>query len=262
MEFKLTSNKFMNIESNEVNNKLNELYNLCLNESLKGNKVAFYYENLNNDIFSYNQDICFYAASSIKILVCTMILRLADENKIDLNKDILVTMADLKQDTGVIKYQKEDTYYSIKKLIELCILESDNTAYLKLVDLVGRDSLEEYGKSLGALHTMEGKDNFGLINCSDMIIYWKDVMDYLKNGKYANDYKHYLLYPSVKFINRDNFIKKYGSWDIAYHEAGYMDVENPYYLIVLTQLNKMDYKEEFINKVANILDEINNIIGK
>ena len=60
MEFKLTSNKFMNIENEEVKNKLNELYNLCLNESLKGNKVAFYYENLNNDIFSYNQDICFY----------------------------------------------------------------------------------------------------------------------------------------------------------------------------------------------------------
>jgi len=260
MEFKLTSNKFINIDNKEVSNKLNELYQLCLNESLKGKKVAFYYENLNNDVFTYNEDILFYAASSIKILVCTLIYRLADQGKIDLNKEILVTMDDLKQDTGVIKFQKEDTYYTIGKLIELCIVESDNTAYLKLVDLVGKDKLEEYGKSLGANHTMEGKDNFGLINCSDMIIYWKEVINYLKTGNNSTNYKNYLLNPSFSIINKKNFIKKYGSWDIAYHEAGYMNIDKPYYLIVLTQLNKEDYKEEFVNKIADLLDDINNMI--
>ena len=262
MEFKITSNRFMNIDNKDIKDKLDELYNICLNESLKGNKVAFYYKNMNNDIFSYNEDICFYAASAIKILVCTMIYRLADDNKIDLNEEILVTMDDLKQDTGVIKFQKEDTKYTINKLIELCITESDNTAYLKLVDLVGKDKLEEYGKALGAIHTMEGKDKFGLINCSDMVLYWKDVMDYLKDGSNKDNYREYLLHPSVRYVNRDNFLKKYGSWDIAYHEAGYMDVEYPYYLIVLTQLNKEEYKADFINKVANLLDEINNIIRK
>ena len=34
---------------------------------------------------------------------------------------------------------------------------------------------------------------------------------------------------------------------------------NPYYIIILTQLNKFDYKEDFINKSAKILNEINKL---
>ena len=33
-----------------------------------------------------------------------------------------------------------------------------------------------------------------------------------------------------------------------FHEAGYID--NEFYMIILTQLNKYDYKEDFINNVA------------
>ena len=75
----------------------------------------------------------------------------------------------------------------------------------------------------------------------------------------AEEFKDYLSNPSVKLINclDNNYVRKYGSWDIAYHEAGYVESDNEYYLIILTQLNKYDYKEEFINKTAKLLDEIN-----
>lgn len=115
------------------------------------------------DILSYNSDILFYAASSIKILVCVMLLEMAEKGDINIEEQLLVTMDDLKQDTGIIKFRKEDTYYSIKELIRLTIVESDNAAYIKLVNYVGKDNLEKYGRNLGAEHTMEGKDLFGLI---------------------------------------------------------------------------------------------------
>ena len=94
-------------------------------------KVAYYYK---GTILSYNSDILFYAASSIKILVCVMLLEMAEKGSVDLEEKLLVKMDDLKQDTGVIKFQKEDTYYSIKELIKYTIVESDNTAYIKLVN--------------------------------------------------------------------------------------------------------------------------------
>ena len=85
--------------------ELNEMY---LNQK---EKVAYYYEDINTgSVLSYNSDILFYAASSIKILVCVMLLEMAENKKISLEESLLITKDDLKQDTGIIKYQKEDTY--------------------------------------------------------------------------------------------------------------------------------------------------------
>jgi hypothetical protein len=195
-----------------------------------------------------------------------MLLEMAENKKISLEDTLLVTMNDLKQDTGIIKFQKQDTYYTIKDLIRLTITESDNTAYIKLVNYVGKENLEKYGKSLGALHTMEGKDLFGLINCDDMAIYWKKVRDFINKSKYGQDFYNWLSNPSFSIvlpesIENNNFVKKYGSWDIAYHEAGYVDAENPYYMIILTQKFKCDDKEEFVNNTAKELHKIHKFIN-
>ena len=231
-------------------------------------KVAYYYKDINTGtILSYNSDILFYAASSIKILVCVMLLEMAEKGSVDLEKKLLVKMDDLKQDTGVIKFQKEDTYYSIKELIKYTIVESDNTAYIKLVNYVGKNNLEIYGKLLGAEHTMEGKDLFGLINCDDMIKYWEKVRNYIiSNYKYSKDFRDWLSNPSFAIIdktsiNNKNFVKKYGSWDIAYHEAGYIEENNPFYLIVLTQKLKCYDKENFVNETAKRICKIHKLIN-
>lgn len=259
MEFKVTTDHFENIENEQIKNKLKEIYNLCLEETLKGNKVAFYYEDLNNNKISFNENICFYAASTIKILVCLLIYKLSDEGVINLNDKLLVTNEDVFQGSGVIKNQLTDTEYSIGKLIELCLTESDNTAYVKLVKLIGKEKLINYGKELGALHTLEGKDSYGIVNCSDLIIYWKELMNYVSSSSNGNKLKEYLLNPSFKCIKNDRYIRKYGEYDIAFHETGYVDSDKPYYLMILTQLNKFDYKEEYLNKVAKIIEDINNI---
>ncbi len=226
-------------------------------------KVSFYYEELATGIiYSFNEEILFYAASAIKILVCLMLLEQASRNEINLNEPILVTMDDLKQDTGIIKFQTQDTTYTIQELIRLAIVESDNTAYIKLVNMVGKQQLEEYGKSLGAKHTMEGKDLFGLINATDMAIYWKKIASFINENQYGSLFKEYLSHPSFKIIedtSLDNtpFIRKYGSWDIAYHEAGIVETDNPFILIILTQKNKCDDKEAFVNHTAKTLYKIN-----
>ena len=233
---------------------------MYLEETFKGNKVAFYYQDINNNYsITYNNSICFYSASSIKILACLMILKMALSNTLDLNEKILITLKDIKQDTGIIKFQKEDTYYSIEDLVRLTIVESDNTAYLKLVEILGKENIKKYGNSLGAEFTMVGKetDSFGIVNGNDMLIYWKAVKEFIdENNIYSKKFREWLSHPSIKLISDDsinniNFVRKYGSWDVAYHEAGYVEDKNPFYLIILTQLNKFDYKEKFINETAS-----------
>ncbi len=259
------NNDLTNDDITKIKTKLYELNSMYLKSD---EKVAYYYEDINtNNVLSYNPDILFYAASSIKVLVCTMLLEMAENKKIDLNEKLLITMDDLKQDTGIIKFQKEDTYYTIKELIRLAIVESDNTAYIKLVNYVGKDNLDKYGKELGAKHTMEGKDLFGLINCNDMIIYYKKIKNFIESSKYGLEFQNWLANPSFEIIKKENignniYVKKYGSFDIAYHEAGYVLDKNPFYLIILTQKFKCDDKEEFVNNTAKKIYEIHKIIHK
>ena len=72
----------------------------------------------------------------------------------------------------------------------------------------------------------------------------------------------YLLNPSFKIVkNFDNlFVRKYGEFGIAYHEVGYVLDESPYYMFILTQLNEFDYKDKFINDVANKIKELHEIV--
>jgi len=272
MQYKINVKCNLNIPDNYnsddiklLKNEIMELNNIYMQSN---EKVSYYYEDISTgSILSYNSDILFYAASAIKILVSVMILELADTGEIDLDEKILVSLEDLKHDTGIIKFQKEDTYYSIKELVKLTIVESDNTAYIKLVNYVGKDKLEEYGKSLGAKHTMEGRDLFGLINSDDMIIYWKKIKSFIDNSKLGREFYEWLSNPSFSIVESNSicnntFVKKYGSWDIAYHEAGYVCDENPFYLIVLTQKFKCDDKENFVNDTASRVYKIHKLIHK
>ena len=41
MEFKINTKHYENIDNIEIKNKIKEVYNICLDESLKGNKEDF-----------------------------------------------------------------------------------------------------------------------------------------------------------------------------------------------------------------------------
>lgn len=49
---------------------------------------------------------------------------------------------------------------------------------------------------------------------------------------------------------------------MAYHEVGYVLDDESYYVIVLTQLNQLDYKEKFINDVFVKIKELHCLIKK
>lgn len=268
MELK-SSTLFKDIYDVELKKKIKDLIDMFSNEYYKGNKVAFFYKDNSNTI-SYNEEVLFYAASTIKILAVLLMFNKIDNNEFHLDDKILITMNDLKQDSGIIKLQKEDTYYTLEELMKLTITESDNTAYLKIVDLLGgKEVLKEYGLSLGAKHTMEGKetDSFGITNCSDMFIYISKVIEYInKDSEHSKMYREWMLNTTTKKVDRENlngkFLRKGGEFGIAYHEVGYVEANKPYYLIILTQLGELDYKNDFINDTAKKIVDINKYLGE
>ena len=259
-----SSSVFKDTYDEQLKSMYKDLIDLFNSEYYKGNKVAFFYKDSDNTL-SFNEDVCFYAASTIKILTVLLMFQRVENNEFNIDDKILVTMDDLKPDSGIIKFQKEDTYYTLKELLRLTIVESDNTAYLKLVSLVGGKAvLKEYGNSLGAVHTMEGKetDSFGITNCTDMYIYMSSVIDYInKDNEYSKMLREWMLNTTTKKVISENvngpMLRKGGEFGVAYHEVGYVESDKPYYMIILTQLMEKDYKNKFINDAALKIKDIN-----
>jgi len=223
-------------------------------------KVAYYYENINHQVtFSFNEEMTFYAASTIKILVTNYIL----DYKLDRSQKITITKTDLKPGTGILKEELQlPKQYTVQDLMKYCLVESDNTAYLKLVEWIGKENLSKYGKSLHAKHTFEGKDSFGIITCSDLKCYWQKCFELQKEYPFL---KEWLANPRTKIINsklfQGEFLRKYGSFDIAYHEAGIVLEENPYYLFILTQKSSSNKSKRFINRTAKELAKIHKLLA-
>lgn len=254
------------IYNEDIKDKLQELNLHFMNESYKGNKVAYYYENLiSGNTYSYNENITFYAASTMKILVCLYLLENSDYY--DLDSILLVSDDDKKQGSGILKDVTGEQEYTLLELIKPCLIYSDNTAYVKLMEYVGKDIIRKYGEELGCRHVMEGKehDMFGLTTCYDLSIIWKRVKEYIDQDTYYSDLLRDLTRStSVKLIDdeslhNDIFCRKYGSFGIAYHEAGIVLDGEPYILVIMTQLNEKDYKDEFINTAAKLLSELHDL---
>jgi len=222
-------------------------------------KVAYYYENLKTGfIVSFNADITFYAASTIKIIVVLYLYK----NNINLNQKIEIKEEDKKQGSGTLKNFVLPKKFTLYDLLKYTIKDSDNTSYVKLVDWIGKEKLMEFGKSLNAKHTLEGKDNFGIISCNDLAIYWKELGKIIEKHP---DIADWFINPSYEIIfskslYNKTFFKKYGAFDIAFHEAGIVDDEEPYLLIILTQKGKNNKSKQFLNKTAKQLADIHNLL--
>mgnify|MGYP002423715105 CR=1 FL=1 len=240
--------------------------NNCL--IMQNDKVAYLYKNLRTgEVLSLNEDVMFYAASIIKLLMAFYIYKKAEDDSRLLDLELEVIDSDLKRGSGIIRDNNKGVY-TIRELVKLSIKESDNTAYIKLVNYFGSDDLISFGCSLGARHTLEGKDLFGCINCSDMLIYLEALYNYfLSATTLALELKSFMVSPSyeiidIKVFSNYEFVRKYGSFEIAYHEVGIVYSESPFIVIILTQKNKLDekVKKKFVNKIAKIIYKIHNAI--
>lgn len=223
-------------------------------------KVAYYYEDINKGIIlSFNADTTFYAASTIKILAVLYLFN----QKEDLEKTIKIEPNDIKQGCGRIKFETLPKEYSLKELIYYCLKYSDNTAYLKLVNYIGKEKLQDFGLKIGAKHPLEGKDSFGITTCQDMKIFWEHLVPYIKEDKELQEILENPEYQIINWTKRNGkFLRKYGSFDIAYHECGIVIEEHPFYLMVLTQKSNSKSGKRFINKTAKQIIKIHKEIQR
>lgn len=121
--------------------------------------------------FFYNENEVFPSASLIKLVVMGEVLRKADKGEITLDDKILVSDDIIVRGDGILKYLDPGHKFSVRELITLMIIISDNTAANVLIDLAKIDDVNKFSKDLGLNNTVlnrkmmdfkaakEGKEN-------------------------------------------------------------------------------------------------------
>ncbi len=171
--------------------------------------ISFGYYNLvTGDSYFYNEDKVYYAASLIKVVEA---LYLYDHDMVN-----------------------ENTKEYIKKIIT----RSDNPSHHYLQELIGKNNLRAYGKSLGAKYVLPTNDACGTTTVTDQIVFLKRLYEITKDNKneelkswFINDYGNHL-----HLDNGISIMHKYGLYDQVYHDVGIVLDEQPYIIVVLTEI--------------------------
>lgn len=119
-----------------------------------------------------NTDEPFASASLVKIPIMLACFYAANEGKISLDEKLTLKATDRVPGLGTLKYAPAGAKFTVEKLIELMIVESDNTAANVLIDRLGFAYLNNCFKKLGLKNTnisrkimdfkerKEGRENF------------------------------------------------------------------------------------------------------
>ncbi|RDY23152.1 serine hydrolase [Romboutsia maritimum] len=93
------------------------------------------------------------SASTIKLVIMGAVMKEIKEGRINFDDKILLSRDKVCEGDGILKELDEDHQFTIKEIMTLMIILSDNTATNILIDLVGMDAVNKIGSDMGLKYT-------------------------------------------------------------------------------------------------------------
>lgn len=237
----------LDAETKQIIDELNELYNSSLNN------FSFLYKDIYTGFtLSYNEEGSIFTASTIKAPAMIYLYELASKNELDLNEELTYTENFYSEGSGILKDKEPNTKYKVGQLIEYSIHDSDNIAYRMLMNRYGRKNMYNFWTSKGTTNIYKYDTIWGMTSAKDASIYMQELYDfYLTNDTYGTELINLFKNATWKQItNKDglyNTASKGGWSGTAFHDAAIVFEENPYILVILSNLGESDYNYLFKN---------------
>ena len=224
--------------------------------------------------FYLNSKKAFVSASMIKLLILCEFIDQIDHKNISLNNTYTYRKEDYVEGSGIIQNMTFGTNFSYDTLALYMIEHSDNIATNVLIDILGKDNINNKSKELGLNETRlnrkmmhwDGTENY--INAEDTEFILRGLL-YKKIGSVEMCERaiYYLLenkdFDSImRGLPKDvKCAHKSGSLDLPVrHDGGIVYAENKYIIIILTKnftnVNDANYL------MGNISEIVYNILGK
>lgn len=116
-------------------------------------EYSFYFEDINSGYtYSLNERIKMPSASCIKLFIAAALLKEVQNNNISLKEKVLIKDEDKVSGSGII-HEFDEKEYSIKDIFTAMLVQSDNTATNKIIDLLGMEKVNKCVKEMGLKET-------------------------------------------------------------------------------------------------------------
>jgi beta-lactamase class A len=119
---------------------------------IKGNYSVAFYDLAGNEKVSINNYKA-PSASTIKIYIMIEAFRQAKEGQLSLEEEIVLNDRDKAGGSGVLVNKPSGVKLKIENLVQLMMMQSDNTAANILIDRLGMENINNTIKSLGCIDT-------------------------------------------------------------------------------------------------------------
>ena len=155
-------------------------------------RYSFYFEDLRSGYsYGYNENISMTAAGCMKLPIAISLIKAKEDKKVNFMDKIKVLNNEKVYGTGII-HEFDDRDYTLFELMVIMLIQSDNTATNKIIDIVGMDKINEDIGEMGLKNTIlnrkttderTGKSDIeNLTSARDLSKLWK----HLYEGTYLN----------------------------------------------------------------------------
>ena len=214
-----------------------------------------YFSFLYKDIYSgftvsYNEGTPIFTASTIKAPAMIYLYEKASQGEIDLEERLTYTGNFYSSGSGILKDKEVNTTYTVGELIEYAIVHSDNIAYAMLMNRFGRENVLGFWTGLGTRQIFTLNTIWGVTSAKDASIYIEELYRFSKeNEEYGNKLLEYFKKAEWKLItDKDgeyNTASKGGWSGKAIHDVAIVFEENPYILVVMSNMGEGGYMPLF-----------------
>lgn len=153
---------------------------------------GFFFEDLKSGyIYGYNENVQMVAAGCMKLPIAVSLIKAVEDKKIDFLDKIRIDGKDKVFGTGII-HEFNEREYTVFELLVAMLIQSDNTAANKIIDIVGMDKINKSIEEMGLKNTIlnrkttderKVKNEVENITCAlDLAKIWR----HLYNGTYLS----------------------------------------------------------------------------
>lgn len=153
---------------------------------------SFFFEDLESGyVYGYNENVPMIAAGCMKLPIAVSLIKAVEDGKLDFMTKIPISGKDKVYGTGII-HEFNERAYTIFELLVAMLIQSDNTAANKIIDLVSMKTINEDIKNMGLKNTTLNRktsderipksDIENITTSYDLSLIWK----HLNNATYLN----------------------------------------------------------------------------
>lgn len=252
-----------NMLKNELPKRIDK--DLSSEEEIKSDaRISVYYYDINNGYtYSYNPEEIYYSASLVKLPYAVSIFEQFGENEGEFDEIFVYTKDKEEDGSGKIKTQEEGREYTFFELFEYMVKYSDNVAFRQLRDKYAYTTLSKwaYANKLTSM-TKYGLSNTNVTDAGKVMLLTHEFIQ--NNEKYGGKLKEWMVTSAhtvmISYaVSPKKAAHKYGWDNDAYHDMAIVYDENPYILVILTDLHQGGKDvDEYIRKVAKTIDKFHN----